>query len=104
MPPAPADPLFLLLLSPYALLLVVWTVVAATLIRWPDCSRAARRMMGLGLGLAMAVGLASLALARPFLTPGSLGFSSQWLFGAGLLLALSGVAQGIRQQRYGQTR
>jgi hypothetical protein len=104
MPPAPTDPLFQALLSPFALLMLVWIVAAAALIRWPYAPQGARRMIGLGLGLAMAVGLGSLALARPFLTEGVLGLSSHWLFGAGLLLALAGVARAWAQSGGGQTR
>ncbi len=104
MPPAPPDPLFQAMLSPFALLIVVWVIVAAALIRWPDAPRRVRRMIGLGLGLAMLTGLGSLALARPFLTEGSLILSSHWPFGAGLVLALAGVVRLILQPAGGQRR
>lgn len=104
MPPAPTDPLFQALASPFVLLIAVWIVVAAALVRWPDPPRGPRRMIGLGLGLGLATGLGSLVLARPFLTEGQALISSLWLFWAGLGLALAGVVRLVLLPGGGRSR
>lgn len=94
MPSTPTEWLFPALASPFALLILVWVIVAAALVRWPDTPRGPLRMIGLGMALAMVTGLGSMALARPFLTTGqALMISSLWPFGAGLVLALAGVVR-----------
>lgn len=103
--PAPPDvppQLLQALTEPFALLIGVWIVCAAALTTCPDAMRRYRLMIGYGLALAMAVGLASLALARPFLTTGQALISSLWPFGAGLALALAGVC-GMVFRRIGGT-
>jgi hypothetical protein len=107
MNPAAPDVLTLLfqgLASPFALLVMVWAVVAALLGLMPDMPRLPQRLVGIGLGLAMVTGLASLALARPFLTEGQALLSSLWPFGAGLLMALGGVALALWRRSGGQRR